>query len=297
MFDAEPYVSTPERVTPHIDATSPLGGDALSVQRVPARYVPERGLVRRIRAAQANDDIGALALRHNFDPDTRKMLAAELIKAGAPPITSATVEMAMSRLVTFEPLNVDALRPFLLLSADRMLRAQAFAQVGVAMHSAGRSVKLVSDAADTRSNEALIAAGDVLGCGVTQFDGTPDCVSILRGADLACLNLVEAGFRTPLDKIAVLRLTTLVQATGAEPIVVIRPEDAPLAARLATIGIKRVILAQTSTSAALGPLFKVLREANLALAEVLDMRGAVPKLRPAEATTLAAMLTDTQPIG
>jgi len=295
MFDVEPYVSSPEPVAPSINPAASIRQNEASTRRVPSRYVPERGLVRRLRAAQANDGIGGLTARHGFDSETRDMLTAELIKAGAPPITPQTAEKALSRLVTFEPLNVDALRPFLLLSDDRMLRAHALAQVGTAMHAAGRSVRLVSDAIDSQTNDVLTDAGEALGCGVRKFDGTPDCVSVLRKADLACLSVIEAGFRAPLDKIALLRLSTLVQATGAEPIIVIRPDDAALAMTLSKIGVKRVILAQSTTPVILGPVFTALREANLALAEILDMRRSAPKLRPAKATTLTEMLIETQP--
>ena len=295
MFDAEPYVSTPVHAATPTQSAASDRQDAVSKRRVPSRYVPERGLVRRLRAAQANDGIGGLTERHSFDSETRDTLSAELIKAGAPPITPQTAEKALSRLVTFEPLNVDALRPFLLLSADRTIRAHALAQVAEAMNAAGRSVRLVSDATDSQTNDILTEAGKKLSCAVTKFDGTPDCVSVLRKADLASLSVIEAGFRAPLDKIALLRLSTLVQATGAEPIVVIRPEDASLATTLSKIGVKRVILVQTTSPVVLGPVFTALREANLALAEVLDMRNAAPKLRRADAASLAEMLTGTQP--
>lgn len=256
------------------------------------RYVPERGLVRRLRTAQANDGIGDLAVRHGLDAETRQRLAAELIKAGAPPITTVVAETALSRLVSFEPLNADALRPFLLLSTDRAVRAAAMAQIGDAMHRAGRSVKLVSDAVDTRENAMLVEAGKRLGCGVTRYDGSPNCVEILRQTDLACLALIEAGFRAPLDKVALMRVNTLARATGAEPVMVMRPEDAPLAVSLSKIGLKRVVLVREDNSTTLGPVFSALREGNLAIAEILDLRGEEPTLIPARAVEMAALLTD-----
>ncbi len=297
MLVADTLIEPANSTAPTIDSL-PSGPKASALNgRTPPRYVPERGLVRRIRSAQANDGLGQLAARHELDPETQAQLSSELIKAGAPPITPAAAEKALSRLVSFEPLNVDALHPFILLAMDRDLRAQALASVGLAFHAAGRSVRFVSNATDTRTNEALVLAGQNIGCGVTPFDGVPNCVEILRKADLACLNLIETGFRAPLNKIASLRLTTLIQATGSEPVLVMRPEDADLAVMLSSVGVKRVVLAYSEASTQLGPVLSALREANLSIAEFLDLRGNTPKLRPAQASELATLLTDTQPVG
>ncbi len=298
MLVAGTQVETSESAAPKIEtAQSQPYLIAQPEQTFPAqsRYVPERGLVRRIRSAQANDDLGQLAARHSLDSETRAQLSSELIKAGAPPITPVAAEKALARMVSFEPLNVDALRPFVLLAMDRDLRAQALASVGLAFHSAGRSVRFVSNAADTRTHDVLIDAGQHIGCGVTPFDGVPNCVEILRQADLTCLNLIETGFRAPLNKIAMLRLTTLIQATGSEPVFVMKPEDAGLAAKLSSMGVERVVLAYDQEPIELGPVLSVLRAANLSLAEFLDLRGKTARLRPAQAADLAALLTDTQP--
>jgi hypothetical protein len=287
---AEPTIALPDPAERLVSI--PNIAKAAPPSRKPPRYVPERGLVRRIRTAQANDDIGELATRHSLDQETRALLSAELIKAGAPPITSTVAETALSRLVTFEPLNADALRPFLMLSLDRPLRAAAMARVGDAMRRAGRRVKLISDAVDTRDNPVLIEAGKSLGCGITRYDGSPNCVDILRKTDLACLALIEAGFRAPLDKVALLRLNTLVQATGSEPVFVMRPQDTPLAVALSKIGVRRVVLAVTEARVSLGPVFAALRDANLVVAEILDTRGDEPALRPGRAAELAMLLTE-----
>lgn len=297
MRVADMLVEAAESAPSIIEPVAPEAPEAAQPGRTPARYVPERGLVRRIRSAQAKDGLGQLAVRHLLDPETQSQLSSELIKAGAPPITSAAAEKALARMVRFEPLNVDALRPFVFLAADRDLRAQALASVGLAFRAAGRSVRFVSNAADTRTNDILVDAGQEIGCGVTPFDGVPNCVEILRSADLACLNLIETGFRAPLNKIASLRLTTLIQATGSEPVLVMRPEDAELASKLSTVGVKRVVLAYSEDPARLGPVFSALREANLSIAEFLDLRGKSAKLRPAQAGELATLLTDTHPRG
>lgn len=289
----EPAENTAQPIAiPHTEPKA-----AAQPRQATPRYVPERGLIRRIRSAQANDGLGELAAHHMLDPETQAQLSCELIKAGAPPITPDAAEKALTRLVSFEPLNVDALHPFILLAMDRDLRAQALASVGLAFHAAGRSVRFVSDATDTRTNEALVEAGQQIGCGVTRFDGVPNCVDILRKADLACLNLIETGFREPLHKIATLRLNTLIQATGSEPVLVMRPDDADMAVMLSAIGVKRVVLAYSDASTRLGPVLSALREANLSIAEFLDLRGSTVKLRPAQASELATLLTDTQPRG
>ncbi len=286
---AEPIVSIPA------PSDLPAAEAAFHAPQKPStsapRYVPERGLVRRLRRAQANDGIGDLAVRHDLDSETRERLAAELIKAGAPPITPSIAETALARLVSFEPLNADALRPFLVLSTDRTLRAVAMARIGEAMRRAGRSVKLVSDAVDTRKNPVLVQAGNELGCGVTRYDGSPNCVEILRETDLACLSIIEAGFRAPLDRVALMRLNTLIQATGAEPVMVMRPEDAPFAATLSKIGLKRIVLVCEGNETKLGPVFTGLREGNLMIAEILDMHVSEPKLIPADKSELARILT------
>ena len=260
--------------------------------RAVQRYAPERGLVRRLRTAQAHDGIGDLALRHDLDPETRERLAAELIKAGAPPITPTVAETALSRLLRFEPVNADALRPFLVLSTDRALRAVAMTLIGEAMRRAGRSVRLVSDAIDARDNPVLSKAGKRLGCGITRYDGAPNCVDILRKTDLACLSIIEAGFRAPLDRVAMLRLNTLIQSTGAEPVMVMRPEDAPLAVTLSKIGLKRIILVRDENPLQLGPVFTALRDSNLVIAEVMDMREKKAVMTPARASEMAVLLTE-----
>lgn len=290
MLIAEAFADQPQISTPSLDTPNLAKSSTALLRQVPERYVPERGLVRRIRTAQANDSISELAERHALDSETRKQLSAELIKSGAPPITHEAAEKALSRFVSFEPLNVDALKPFILLSAERSLRAHALAQIGLAMHSAGRSVKLVSDASDIRQNEVLVKAGQEIGCGVIPFDGVPNCVDILRNSDLACMNIVEAGFRAPLDKIALLRLTTIVNATGAEPVAVIRTDDAPIAASLSRVGVKRVVLVHNDGPTKLGPVLTALREANLAIAELLHIRNGTANLRPAKADSLAKLL-------
>ena len=295
MFVAEPLHEPMDAPAQKIDIRHALPKEAVPPERTLPRYVPERGLIRRIRSAQAKDGLGELAARHMLDPETQSQLSCELIKAGAPPITPDAAEKALMRTVRFEPLNVDALHPFVLLSMDRELRAEALASVGLAFNAAGRSVRLVSDATDTRTNDALVDAGEKIGCGVTPFDGVPNCVEILRKADLACLNLIETGFRAPLHRIASLRLSTLIQATGSEPVLVMRPEDAELAAMISGIGIKRIVLAYSEEPVQLGPVLSVLREANLSIAEFLDLRGNTAKLRPAQASELATLLMGIQP--
>jgi len=119
MLVADTLIEPANSTAPTIDSL-PSGPKASALNgRTPPRYVPERGLVRRIRSAQANDGLGQLAARHELDPETQAQLSSELIKAGAPPITPAAAEKALSRLVSFEPLNVDALHPFILLAMDR----------------------------------------------------------------------------------------------------------------------------------------------------------------------------------
>ena len=296
MLVADTVFELTETAAPEIDILPP-GPMAPAIQeRAPTRYVPERGLVRRIRSAQANDGLGELAARHMLDPETQARLSAELIKAGAPPITLAAAEKALSRVVRFEPLNVDALHPFVLLALDRDLRAQALASIGLAFDAAGRSVQFLSNATDIRENDTLRDVSQRIGCGIVPFDGVPNCVEIMRNSDLACLNLIETGFRAPFNKVATLRLKTLIHATGAEPVLVMRPEDADLAMELSTIGLKRVVFAITETPIHLGPVLAVLRAANLSIAEFLDLRGDVPKLRPAQVDELAAFLTDISPV-
>ena len=297
MLVADAFLEPAETAAPKIEPMPNRPEADAQPRRTPVRYVPERGLVRRIRSAQANDGLGQLAARHELDPETQARLSSELIKAGAPPITPAAAEKALSRIVSFEPLNVDALRPFIMLAVDPGLRAQALASVGLAFQAAGRSVRFLSNAADIRSDSPLVEAGQEIGCGITPYDGVPNCVEILRTADLACLNLIETGFRAPLNRIAALRLTTLIQATGSEPVLVMRPEDADLAMSLSKMGVKRVVLAYSQEPVLLGPVLSALREANLAIAEFLDLRGKSAKLRPAQATELAALLTETQPRG
>lgn len=288
MAYAEPTIALPER--PVQPAPTKIIGEAALPGRKEPRYVPRRGLVRSLRNAHAIDGIRTLAARHKLDPETRDVLGAELSKAGAPPITAETAEVALKRMVHFEPLNADALRPFIVLSADRMIRAAALAGVATAMRNAGRSVRLLSDAVDALDNDILTDAGKRLGCGVTPYDGAPSCVDLLRKTDLACLSLVETGFRAPLDKVAMLRLHTLVQATGAEPVFVMRPCDAALAVQMSHIGVKRVVLALTSEPIILGPALSALRKGNLSLAETLEMRGETAQLSAATPGALATVL-------
>jgi len=116
MLIADAFLEPAEHAAPKIDTLHTRPKAVAHPRRTPPRYVPERGLVRRIRSAQANDGLGQLAIRHELDPETQAQLSSELIKAGAPPITPAAAEKALSRVVSFEPLNVDALRPFIMLS-------------------------------------------------------------------------------------------------------------------------------------------------------------------------------------
>jgi len=145
--------------------------------------------------------------------------------------------------------------------------------IGEAMRRAGRSVRLVSDAIDARDNPVLSKAGKRLGCG-------------------ACLSIIEAGFRAPLDRVAMLRLNTLIQSTGAEPVMVMRPEDAPLAVTLSKIGLKRIILVRDENPLQLGPVFTALRDSNLVIAEVMDMREKKAVMTPARASEMAVLLTE-----
>ena len=220
------------------------------------------------------------------------MLSAELVKLGAPPITEEAATEAFERLVHFDPLNADALRPFLIIGTNREDRALAVAKVAIAMRRAGRSVQILSDALDATGNVHLKAAGDRIGCGVKIYDGTAECVEMLRRTDLASLSVVEAGLRPPLDRVAVLRLHKLCIATGAEPIAVVRPEDALQALGMARIGVRRVILAETGEQVRLGPALSAARRGDLAFAEMLTVHNPDAPLRPAMALDLAKMLTD-----
>ncbi len=288
LHAAEPAIVT-QTSQPRIRVPAPP--PPTRIIKAEPRYVPERGLIRRLRTAQANDGIGDLAVQHRLDPETRNRLAAELIKAGAPPITSLVAETALSRLVSFDPLNVDALRPFLVLSADRALRATATAHICKTMRQAGRSIRILSDAIDTEEHLELVEAGQELGCGITRYEGSPNCLDILQKTDLACLSIIEAGFRAPLNKVSMTRLNTLIETTGAEPIMVMRPEDAPSAVMLSKIGLKRIVLVKAAEPVTLGPVFSALRHGNLNIAEILDIRENATTIKQANAKEFAALLT------
>ncbi len=288
LHAAEPAIAT----TTSLPSTpEPAKHPSARIIESAPRYVPERGLIRRLRTAQANDGIGDIAVRHRLDPETRNRLAAELIKAGAPPITSFVAETALSRLMSFEPLNVDALRPFLVLSTNRAHRAIATAHISKAMRQAGRSVRILSDAIDADEHPELVEAGQKLGCGITHYEGSPNCVDILQQTDLACLSIIEAGFRAPLDRVSMTRLNTLIQTTGAEPVMVMRPEDASSAVMLSKIGLKRVVLVNTEDPLTLGPVFSALRHGNLSIAEILDIQENSTVLKQASAKEITAFLT------
>jgi len=286
-YPAEPAILVP--ASPHPD-NEIVSRTFNRVIRQEPRYVPERGLVRRLRAEQAHDGLGELAARHRLDAQTRTALAAEFVKSGAPPITPLVAEKAISRLVSFEPLNADALRPFIVLSTDRALRAVATARIGETMRKAGRSVRLISDAIDTNEHPELFQAGQKLGCGITRYEGSPNCVEILQRTDLACLAVIEAGFRAPLDNVSLMRLNALVQATGAEPIMAMRPEDVQSARMLSKIGLKRIVLVRTEERISLGPIFSALRHNNLVVSEILDMRQSEKVFIPANAKEMAELL-------
>lgn len=284
----EPTIARPAPPPHMTESTVPADAKA-------PRYIPQRGLVRRIRRAAASDGLSALAAHHRLDRETRELLSAELVKLGAPPITEKTATEAFERLVHFDPLNADALRPFLIIGTNREDRALAVAKIATAMRRAGRSVRMLSDAADATGNVHLKAAGEKLGCGVQIYDGTAECVEMLRISDLACLSIVEAGLRPPLDRVALLRLHKLCIATGAEPIAVVRPADALQALGLARIGVRRMIIAETGEPVRLGSALSAARRGDLAFAEMLPVHDPALPLRPAMALDLATMLLNFEP--
>jgi len=258
MQNAEPTIAMPQSIT---KPARPFLAPQRPALRSVKRYVPPRGLVRRLTEARNDDAIDALLGDHGFDAATGDALRAELVKAGAPPLGQATTAIALDRLLGFEPLNADTLRPYVILAAE-----------------------------DSQSNPILASAAKQLGHGVVDYNGSPDCVQILRNAEGGCLNLVESGYRAPLDKVALLRLGTLVKAIDAEPVMVMRPRDCATTEMLAPIGVKRVILALTDGDASLGPAIATLRRAGLALAEIIDLRDQASGLTPATPAALAKHL-------
>lgn len=280
---SEPTIQIPAEAPRKIGEASLPGARA-------GRYAPKRGLVRRIRNARANDSLRSLAERHLLDPEARERLSAELIKAGAPPVTREAAQHALSRIVTFDPLNADALRPFLVIGTDRNDRAMAVAKIADAMRKAGRSVRLFSDALDAEDNVHLQAAAERHRCGLRIYDGPSECVEMLRRTDLASLSIIEAGLRPPLDRVALQRLNKLCQATGAEPIAVIRPAEALQTLGLARIGVRRMILVETGEPVRLGPALSAARRGNLAFAELMSSYDLDAPLRAATAGSLAEML-------
>jgi pyrimidine deaminase RibD-like protein len=289
MYAAEPTIAIPRPIAATPARRRPLAPQKPNLRAV-KRYVPPRGLVRRLTEARSDAAITALLDDHGFDPETGEMLRAALIKAGAPPLSQSTAAIALERLLRFEPLNADALRPFVLLAAERDLRAEAMGHVGYVMRQAGRTVRLFSDAADSQNNAVLAEAAARLGCKITDYNGSPHCAQALRETDLGCLNLIEAGYRKPLDRVALLRLTTLISAIDAEPVMVMRPQDAECTEMLAKTGVKRVILMLTEDDATLGKAIATLRRANLAVAEIIDRRDETRGLIPATPTALARHL-------
>lgn len=287
MQNAEPTIAMPQSIT---QPARPFLAPQRPALRSVKRYVPPRGLVRRLTEARNDDAIDALLGDHGFDAATGDALRAELVKAGAPPLGQATTAIALDRLLGFEPLNADTLRPYVILAAERSLRAEAMNRIGHVMQRAGRTLRLYSDSADSQSNPILASAVKQLGHGVVDYNGSPDCVQILRNAEGGCLNLVESGYRAPLDKVALLRLGTLVKAIDAEPVMVMRPRDCATTEMLAPIGVKRVILALTDGDASLGPAIATLRRAGLALAEIIDLRDQASGLTPATPAALAKHL-------
>jgi hypothetical protein len=287
MQNAEPTIAIPQSVTKPV---RPFLAPKKPASRRVKRYVPPRGLVRRLTEARNDDAIDAFLSDHHFDTATGNILRAELVKAGAPPLGQTTTAIALERMLGFEPLNADALRPFVILAAERSLRAEAMNRIGHVMERAGRTIRLYSDAADSQSNPTLASAAKQLGHGVIDYNGSPDCAQTLRNAESGCLNLVESGYRAPLDKVALLRLGTLVTAIDAEPIMVMRPQDCAATEMLAPIGVKRIILALTDGDATLGPAIATLRRAGLALAEIIDLRDEASGLTPATPAALAKHL-------
>lgn len=254
------------------------------------RYTPKRGLVRRIRAQQAYADISDLAERHNLDPQTRTVLTEELIKAGAPPVLPATTEKALTGLLQFEPLNTDALKPFLLLSMDRGHRNLAALLIRRVMQNAGRSVKILVDTGYDSHSRATCDYGKQDERDFIPYEGAAHCVDILRKTDLACLSLIGSGFRTPLDSVATARLIAFIKATRAEPVMITRPEDANFALSLSQIGLRRIILVRTGNTLTLGPVFSALRFGKLVISEILDIRTTPARLIPASPAGVAKLL-------
>lgn len=270
-----------------------IGEAVLPGIRAP-RSAPERGLVRRIRKAVAEDALTALAEHHGFDKETRAQFCGELVKLGAPPVTPEAAASALERLVHFDPLNADALHPFLIVGTRREDRAIAVARVAEAMHRSGRSVQIMSDAMNAEDDPHLKAAGHRIGCGVKAFDGVSECHSILQKSDLALLSVIEGGVRPPLDRFALQRVEKLCSATGAEPVIVVRPEDASQALGMARIGVRRMILVDTGKPARLGSALSAARRGDIALAEILPADGKDMTLRAASPSELARLLTGAQ---
>lgn len=285
-MQTEPTINRPQP-TPRTIGTAALPGTRI------ARYAPKRGLVRKIRSAAAAGALTGMAEHHRFDKETSEVLCGELVKLGAPPVTQEAAASALERLVHFSPLNADALHPFLVVGTHREDRALAVAAIAEAMYRSGRSVQIMSDAQDAEDNAALKRAGKRIGCGVQIYDGVTECHAMLQRADLARLAVIEAGVRPPLDRIALQRLEKLCVATGAEPVIVVRPDDAAQALGMARIGVRRMILVETGEHVRLGPVLSAADRGDLAIAEILPVESGA--LCAASSVELARLLVGARP--
>lgn len=288
---SEPSIARSAGTASRDDARPRIGERALTGIRA-ERYVPQRGLVERLRASRTDDGLEAIAERHDLDPATRSALAAALGKVGVPPLTPRTAEKALGEIVRFSPINADALRPFVVVGPDPAHRLAGMVAMAGAMRAAGRSVRLLAEGKDASNIEALGEAASALTCRADVYTDPAECLAILRRTDLGCLGLIEAAFDLPAGEEALARLHRLTRTVGAEAVAVLDEPSLAAVPALARAGMRRIVLVQ-QTGTRLGPLLRALGE-RVALAEILRIEGASVSLRAATPALLADMLIAPQ---
>lgn len=264
-------------------------------RRLVAAVAEPRPQAPRIAETWTSDTIAARLVFHELPQPLIARLIRTAEKLGGEP-GPAWLGMALDAHYAFRPLPPDLERPIVLIGPPGAGKTACAAKLAVRSVLAGRTATLVS--ADTSAGAAsqIGAFADLIRMQVECVE-TPDALAavIVRlSADRDRAIIVDTPGANPFDPTEMAQLRALVEASGAEPILVMPVvggsdlED--WIALFAALGAQRLIATRLDIARRLGGLLQAVARSGLAFAQGSASPYIAETLEPLNPFSLARRL-------
>lgn len=237
------------------------------------------------------------ALFHHGAPDQIAVaLAAHAARLeAAEPV--AALARALETRFSFQPLPLAPHRPIMLVGAPGAGKTSVAARLAARATLAGAQADLVCADPDREASRAQIEVyADVLGAAGVEARLPDDLAAWARDRDESRASFIDTPSINPFDETDIARLADLIQAAGADPVLVFDAGAQPLdladqAAIFASLGCRRAVMTKCDVARRVGGALAV-AESGLALSGFSASPFVANGVTPATPLRLARLYLD-----